>query len=419
MAGKTTRPNGIWRKASWIGVLATLPALGIGTATFAATPSSHAAASTPAMATQAVAALSSPAVSLRLTLERLMGAHAFLALRAMDEGYSGAPNFSATVATLNGNTEALTSAVASVYGWKAGATFRKVWTAHIGFFVDYVVATKKGDKAGQTKALADLQGYATQSSEFFAGLNPHLNAAMLKAGLETHITQIISAFQDYVHGNYSASATETVDAYDHMFAMGDALATGIAEQFPSKFPGNPNGAGANLNSALDQLLGAHAFLALNAMEEGYAGLPDFAGTTSALNANTQGLASAIASVYGPAAGTQFAKLWSAHIGFFVNFVMGWKNQDLAGRTTALDDLAGYKTQFAQFLLSANPNVDPVTVADALQVHIHELVGTFDSYRQSLYSKAATGQVYAYDHMFMTGGYLASVIVKQYPSKFGA
>lgn len=367
----------------------------------------------------ATAQLSTPAAKLRIGLSELMGAHAWLAVRAMEEGYAGAPNFAATVAALNANTDQLSQAVASVYGWKAGATFRKVWTAHIGDFVDYVVATKKNDKAGQQKALAALQGYTTASSQFFAGLNPELSASVLKAGLETHITQLITAFNDYVAGNYTGAASEDVAAYDHMFAMADALATGIAAQDPKTFAGNPNAAGVNLNAALDELLGAHAFLALNAMEEGYAGAKDFQGTVSALNADTQSLGTAIGSIYGTAAESAFEALWTKHIGFFVDLVTAWKSNDGAARAQALASLQGYKTQFAQFLASANPNVDPTAVAGALQIHIHELSGTFDAYRQAQYPKAATGEVYAYDHMFMTGGYLATVIVQQYPTKFGA
>jgi hypothetical protein len=402
---------GILKRAA-VGLVAALPLLASGAPTFAAASQREAAAT-------ATAQLTTPAAKLRIALSELMGAHAWLAVRAMEQGYAGSPEYAGTVAALSRNTDQLTRAIASVYGWKAAATFRKVWAAHIGDFVDYVVATKAGNRAGQQKALAALQGYTTASAQFFAGLNPNLDAATLKAGLAMHIAQLITAFKDDVAGNGTGAAMETVAAYDHMFDMADALSTAIAAQFPNTFSGNPNAPGVNLNVALDELLGAHAVLALNAMEEDYSGSANFAGTAAALNADTQGLGAAIGSVYGSKAETAFDALWTQHIGYFVDLVAAWKANDGRARVQALAHLQAYKAQFAAFLASANPEVDPTAVADALQVHIHELSSTFDAYRLGQYPKAALGEVYAYDHMFMTGGYLAQVIVAQYPSKFGA
>jgi hypothetical protein len=383
-------------------------------------PTMAAAAPAPqATVTAVTAQLSSPAAKLRLDLSELMGAHAWLLLMAMEQGYSGAPQYTDTVTALNTNSDQLTQAWASVYGLNAGATFSRTWNARIGDFTNYVVMAKEGDKAGQQKALAALRVDTAAWARFVEGLNPKFSKATLNAGLQTDITGLITALDDYQAANYQGAATGMIAAYDNMFDMADTLSSGIAAQNPKTFAGNPNAAGVNLNVALDELLAAHAFLALNAMDQGYAGSQDFQATDVALNTNTEELGAAFGSIYGSKAQSEFGALWTEHIGYFVNLVTAWKTNNTSLRIQALSDLQTYKNQFAAFLASANPNVDPLFVEDDLQMHIHMLAGTFDAYREGEYAKAAVGEVYAYDHMFGTGSYLAQAIAEQFPSKFGA
>src|SRR5487761_1623407 len=73
---------------------------------------------------------------------------------------------------------------------------------------------------------------------------------------------------------------------------------------------------------------------------------------AALDQNTQGLGTAIGSVYGSAAQQQFLKLWRAHIGFFVNYTLGVAEHKPAMVKTAKKDLAGYISQFSAFVAGA-------------------------------------------------------------------
>jgi hypothetical protein len=78
--------------------------------------------------------------------------------------------------------------------------------------------------------------------------------------LQDHINQITKSFSEYEQGDYAASDQELVRDYDLMFTAGYYLGTGIAAQFPSKFTSAPNTPAGNLQAALDQLLGEHAFI---------------------------------------------------------------------------------------------------------------------------------------------------------------
>lgn len=360
-----------------------------------------------------------PAVNLRVDLDNLLGAHAILAQLAMQAGYSGSPQFVYLAAALNKNTEHLTAAVASVYGAKAGAAFNKLWSGHIQDFVDYVVATKTHNTAGQQAALAALAQYKTQFAGFMAQANPNIDATTLANALGVHVDQLIATFNAYVAGDYTTSVQDFVQAYEHMFMSGDYLSAAIVKQYPAKF-GNDSSTSpaANLRVALDELLGLHATLAQWAMADGYKGAPDFNAVVSALQADTGALTQAITSIYGKAGGAMFDKLWSGHIQDFVNYVVATKKGDAAGQQAALAALATYGVQFSDFLASANPNFSTAILQHALQVHVQQLIATFkanidgssDYYVQPDF-------ITAYNHMFMAGGYLAASIIKQMPTKF--
>lgn len=358
------------------------------------------------------------ATNLRVTLDNLLGEHAVLAILAMEKGYDNAPDYTAVASELNQNTKDLTNAIASVYGTQAGDAFNKMWSAHIGFFVDYVTATAKGDSAGQQAALNNLEQYKQQFSQFLASANPNLNATTLAAGLQVHVNELITTFTDYVNKDYAGAENEMVQAYSHMFMTGDALSAAMVKQFPQKF-GNQSTAtsAADLRVTLDKLLGLHADLALIAMQDGYTGAPDFSAVANVLNQNTTDLTGAITSVYGTEAGAAFNKIWSNHIGYFVDYVTATVKNDAAAKQTALDNLANYKTDFSNFLAQANPNLDATSLADGLQTHINQLIGSFNDYTNKDYTDAESQYVAAYNHMFMTGDGLSAAIVKQFPGKF--
>ena len=93
-------------------------------------------------------------------------------MNATNAGVTGSKSFPAAAKALDNNSVALSKAIASVYGAKAGQTFLNgqfMWRDHIKFFVDYTVATAKNNKAGQAKAVANLKKYTVKFGDFLAG----------------------------------------------------------------------------------------------------------------------------------------------------------------------------------------------------------------------------------------------------------
>ncbi|MFD2331058.1 copper amine oxidase N-terminal domain-containing protein [Cohnella sp. GCM10020058] len=374
----------------------------------------------PAFASAHTVSTKGPTPDLRSALGQLLGEHALLAIVAMQKGYDGAPDFAQAAGALNQNTDDLSAAVASVYGADAGAAFKKVWSSHIGYFVDYVKATSAKDEAGRAKAVADLESYRMAQAKFFADANPkYFDEKAIADGLKMHIDHLLTAFNDYVGKNYAAAYDDAKTAYAHMYMTGDALAAGIAAQFPAKFTdavaSNP---ASDLRSALEQKLGEHALLAILAMQKGIDGAPDFAAAAASLSRNTDELSAAVASVYGVDAGAAFKKIWSSHIGYFVDYVKATGAKDEAGKKTAVAELETYRTAQAKFFAEANPaNFSQQAIADGLKMHIDHLLNAFDAYVAKDYSAVYADARTAYAHMFPTGALLAAGIAAQFPEKF--
>jgi len=225
----------------WLTLPVLVAALAIGAvAAFASTGSSTSATAMPnhlmhGMTMQAAAKPS--AADLRVTLDRLLGEHAQLAVAATRAGLNGSPDFKAIAKSLDTNSVDLANAIGSLYGAKARDQFLNSkfgWRAHIGFFVDYTVATAKGDKAGRTKAANNLKGYIGASANFFHTATGVPTQALV-TGLTEHIMQLEGQIDAYHAKNYTKAATLTRASYAHMFMLGDALAAGIAKKFPQKF----------------------------------------------------------------------------------------------------------------------------------------------------------------------------------------
>jgi len=184
------------------------------------------------------AATAATAGDLRVTLDKLLGEHAALAMNATNAGVKGSKAFPAAAKALDRNSVELSKTIASVYGAKAGNTFlngKFMWRAHISFFVDYTVAVAKKDRAGQAKAVANLKTYTVRFGNFLATATG-LPKAAVRNDLLGHVIELKSQLDAYAAGNYGTAAARYHSAYNHMFMTGDLLAGAIAKQYPGRFP---------------------------------------------------------------------------------------------------------------------------------------------------------------------------------------
>jgi molecular chaperone GrpE (heat shock protein) len=361
-------------------------------------------------------------VDLRATLDQLLSEHVYLAVETMRKGVDGSKDFEQSAAALQGNTEDLSAAIASVYGDEAGEKFKDMWSAHIGFFVDYVKGTVGNDEAAKKAALDELAQYKEDFSNFLStATEKRLEADALAEGLQMHVDQLVGAFNAYVAGDYEKAYEYEREAIHHMYMVSKGLSNAIVMQFPDKFENHQAVTpAADLRSDLNYLLSEHAGLAVTAMQNGIDGSKDFEASAMALSSNTEDLSAAIASVYGDEAGEQFKQMWADHIGHFVNYVKATGANDEAGKKAALTALSQYKDSFAKFLETATDGRLPAdALAEGLQMHVDQLVKAFDTYTAGDYASTYPSVREAYGHMFETSKGLSGAIVDQFPDKFKA
>src|SRR5690349_10946308 len=117
---------------------------------------------------------------------------------------------------------------------------------------------------------------------------------------------------------------------------------------------------ATLRAGLTNLLEEHVYLAGIAVSSGVnSGLtsPAFKASAATLDQNSVALSEAIGSVYGADAAKGFLALWRKHIGMFVDYTKGLATKDKKLAAKAQKQLDDYRASFANFLHSANPEID--------------------------------------------------------------
>jgi hypothetical protein len=169
----------------------------------------------------------------------------------------------------------------------------------------------------------------------------------------------------------------------------------------------------DLRMALGRLLGEHAYLLMSAMRADADAAPDAPALTNGLDANSQALKDAFASVYGEAAGAAFEPIWQRHIDASTAYAKAARAGDATGTRAALDELSAFSKQFGEFLTGANPKISPDAEVHAMQLHLDQLT----SFLENDYQQAFATQRAAYSHMFDFGDEIARAIVAQFPDRF--
>jgi hypothetical protein len=368
---------------------------------------------TPPLATAAVA---KPASDLRIALGRLLGEHAYLVMEAMRAAAQDRPDFDALDSGLEGNSRALASAIASVYGDDAGAAFSPIWQQHIDAMFAWARATAGNDTVAKHAALAEMQDYRAKFGAFLKGANPRISGDAEAHALQLHLDQLTS----FVGMDYEqAFATERA-AYSHMFDFGDHLARQIVAQFPDRFPDgkvafSPS---TTLRLTLGRLLGEHLVLAAEAMRSGLLERVDAAAAAAALGANGADLAAVVGKVFGADAQGAFADVWGLHVKAYLDYIDAVREGDAAGRQTALDSLHTYHRTLADFLHGAIPSLSVADLESLISHHVSALVSQVDAAAAGDHARAVTVTREAYAQMFEVGDALGTGIAAQFPERFG-
>jgi hypothetical protein len=178
----------------------------------------------------------SPALDLRLSLDRILGEHTYLAAIAMRAGLTDAPDFDAAADALDGNSADLAAQITEIYGEDAGDAFDELWRSHTRYYLDYVEATSDDDDAAKSQSLSGLREYREDFSAFLAGANPFLDEAGLEALLRDHTSHLVAQVSRYLDEDYRGAYERLREAYAHSESIAAGLAGAIVDQFPLIYP---------------------------------------------------------------------------------------------------------------------------------------------------------------------------------------
>lgn len=361
------------------------------------------------------------AVDFRAGTDHLFSEHAYLIITAMRKAYNGDPDAAEALEAVYQNGYDIQAAITKLYGEEAGETFIKNWTDHIGYFMEYAEAVANGNEEERQKAFNNLKEYTHLSGEFQERLtNGRVTEETVVNVLTTHINQITGSYDAYVAEDYEEAYTIQSEAMEHLVnTVSKSLSKAYTSQFAEMF--NHTEAvteAANLRSDFNFLLAEHFALLQQAMQNNYDDAPGFEANRELLNANTEQLATAIASIYGEAAGEKFYDIWSNHISYFMNYAEATAAGDAAAKEEALAQLEEYREDFSQFISAATEDrVEAETLSQGLQVHVEQALGTFNSYVEGDYEQTWAIARDGYAHMFIPAKLLSSAIVQQFPEMF--
>ena len=148
---------------------------------------------------------------------------------------AGTPDQQAAATRLLKNQDDIGAAIAGFYGKAGGDQLTKLLKEHITIAVDLIKAAKAGDKAAQSAADPKWKTNATDIADFLSKANPNWARATLVDLMNKHLSTTTDEVVARLTKNWDADVRAFDAAYSHILMMSDALADGIVKQFPDRF----------------------------------------------------------------------------------------------------------------------------------------------------------------------------------------
>jgi hypothetical protein len=152
----------------------------------------------------------------------------------------GQPEAQSAADRLMRNQEDIGNAVAKYYGDAAGRQLTALLKQHIGIAVDVVTTARAGDKAGFKQADDRWQQNGVEIADFLSKANPNWPRETLVAMMKKHLATTTTEVEARLNKNWNDDVKAFDAVYDHILNMSDALADGIVKQFPEKFGKSEN-----------------------------------------------------------------------------------------------------------------------------------------------------------------------------------
>lgn len=205
-------------------LLAAALAVGLPAAAVAATPP------------QPAATISVKLADARAAQRDLWIGHVFWVRNVVDATFEGdAAAAKSAEAQVVANAKAIAGSIEPFYGKAASEKLFTLLAGHWGAIKGYLDATHAGDVAKADASFKDLLKNADEIAVFLGGANPNLPVDTLKGLLAAHGAHHVEQIKEFKAKQFDAEAKTWAAMTSHMYVIADALADGLAKQFPDKF----------------------------------------------------------------------------------------------------------------------------------------------------------------------------------------
>jgi hypothetical protein len=175
-------------------------------------------------------------ITLRQNMRKLWTDHVVWTRDYIIAAVAGAPDAQAASTRLLKNQEDIGNAVAVYYGQDAGNKLTALLKQHILIAVDLIADAKSGN---QTKFNTDNDKWKTNANDiadFLSSANPNnWPQQTLRDMMAKHLATTTDEVTARLNKKYDDDVKAYDAVYDHILMMSDALSDGIIKQFPDKF----------------------------------------------------------------------------------------------------------------------------------------------------------------------------------------
>jgi hypothetical protein len=352
----------------------------------------------PAAAPGATSAASSSPKELRSQFEQLFGQHALLASRLMRGVVSKADDFArAATASLQANTDALTTEVAVAYGTAQEDQFRRLWQRHNEGLVAYANAVAGGNAVARIEARKHLiAGCGAQGSWVAAASKGRIKEGDATGMMRDHVEGLLRQVDAFAARDYDRAYLLERAAYQKMYATGATLAKGsVSPQVAASLDAPTE----KLRSAFSMLLGEHMELIVGAQRATFIGPQEFKAAGAQVNENTAALGRAMGAIVGPEEGAEFQEAWAEHVEGLMDYSSAIAAKDDAAKVRAEKDMHTYAVDLAVYFSQLDPkHLDFVSLTRELTAHDAHLVDQINAYAGNDFAQAQQLETHGYQQM---------------------
>jgi hypothetical protein len=179
--------------------------------------------------------MSTSAESVRNALRKLWSDHVIWTRQYIVAAVAGTPDADAAAGRLLKNQEDIGAAIVPYYGESGGDRLTDLLKQHIMIAVDLVAAAKTGDQAAFAQHDARWTSNIQEIAAFLAGANPNWPEKAVFDLLALHLKLTKDETVARLNGDWAADVRAFDDIFTEILVVADTLYDGLVAQFPDRF----------------------------------------------------------------------------------------------------------------------------------------------------------------------------------------